>query len=102
LIISQEVIDTLQELRRLHYLNEELLEQLSVACKWIIENKVQPPNIQTLHSLLSRATSLLAEIEADTPKILQYQKLSRRKVTDSDDRREGNSSLNLTNAQTSC
>jgi hypothetical protein len=42
----------------------------------MIKNNVKPPNIPTLCSLLSRADSLLAEIKADSPKTLVYQKLS--------------------------
>jgi len=60
----------------MHQLNEELLEQLTEACKWIIENKIQPPNISTLYSLLSKAVSLLNESQADAPRIIQYQKLT--------------------------
>jgi hypothetical protein len=81
LTISQEVIETLQELKRMHQLNYELLEQLSVTCKWMIENNIESSNISSLCSLLTKADSLLAEIKADTPKTLVYQKLSRRKVT---------------------
>jgi len=72
----QEAIETLEELKRLHQLNYELLEQLSVTCKWMIENQIQSPNLPLLCSLLSRADSLLAEIKADSPKLLVYQKLS--------------------------
>jgi hypothetical protein len=82
LTISQEAIETLQELKRMSQLNYELLEQLSVTCKWMIENDIQSPNISRLCSLLSKADSLLAEIKADEPKNLVYQKLSRRMVTD--------------------
>jgi hypothetical protein len=76
LTISQEAIETLQELKRMHQLNYELLEQLSVTCRWMTENKIRSPNIVTLCSLLSKADSLLAEIKADSPKTLVYQKVS--------------------------
>jgi hypothetical protein len=71
-----EVIETLQELERMHQLNYELLEQLSVTCRWMTENKIQSPNILTLCSLLSRVDSLLAEMKANSPKTIIYQKLS--------------------------
>jgi hypothetical protein len=83
LTISQEVIDTLQELRRLHALNEELLEQLSVSCKWLLEHNALIPNAETLSSLLKKATALLSEIGADKPKILQYQAIRRNFTGDS-------------------
>lgn len=76
-----EIIDTLQELRRLHQLNLELLDQLSTSCGWILEHNISVPNAETICSLLSRAKSLLNEIQSDEPKLLQY-RVIRRKVTD--------------------
>jgi len=72
----QEVIDTLSELKRLHQLNFELLEQLNVVCQWILDNHTHIPNEGKLRSLLSKSLALLSEIHADTPKTLIYQKLS--------------------------
>jgi len=60
--ILDEVISTLQELRRMHQLNFELLEQLNVACSYLLENRITIPNQEKLASLLSKATSLLEEI----------------------------------------
>jgi len=81
-----EAIETLRELERMHQLNYELLEELFVTCRWMIENKIQSPNILTLCSLLSKADSLLAEIKADSPKTLVYRKISdkRKHLKDSD------------------
>jgi len=81
------IIETLQELERLHQLNLELLEQLNVICGWLVEHNISIPNPQALYSLLSKATSLLNEIENNNPKMLQYQAI-RRKVTEpkSDDK----------------
>lgn len=76
-----EIISTLSELKRLHQLNLELLEQLNISCGWLLEHNISIPNAETLCSLLSRAKALVAEIEADTPKIMQYSPI-RRKVTD--------------------
>jgi hypothetical protein len=68
----QEVIDTYQELQRMHQLNIELLEQLAVTCDYLLRNKVAMPNESTLVSLLEKAMTLLNEIQADKPKLLQY------------------------------
>jgi hypothetical protein len=68
-------------------MNLELLEQLNVACGWLIEHNMPIPNAETLISLIAKARTLLAEIQADNPKILQYNAI-RRKVTEekSDDK----------------
>ena len=71
-----EIIGTLKELKRMHQLNFELLEQLNVICKWILDNHIPIPNEEHMTSLLHRSLTLLTEIQADTPKILQYQKLT--------------------------
>jgi hypothetical protein len=71
-----EIIDTLTELKRMHQLNLELLEQLSVSCSWLMEHNVHIPNAETLCSLLKKATTLLGEIQADQPSIFQYQKVA--------------------------
>jgi len=70
------IIDTLQELERLHQLNSELLEQLNVICGWLLEHNIQIPDPELLLSLLQKAKALLKEIEADEPKLLQYPKLA--------------------------
>ena len=72
----QEVIDTLSELKRLHQLNFELLEQLNITCQWMIDAHVCIPNEEKMCSLLGKSLTLLSEIHADTPKVLQYQKLT--------------------------
>jgi cytoplasmic iron level regulating protein YaaA (DUF328/UPF0246 family) len=73
----------------MHQLNLELLEQLDVACGWILDNHITIPNSSLLASLLAKAKALLRELQSTEPKIMQYQKLSdkschsnRRKVTD--------------------
>lgn len=76
----QEVIDTYQELQRMHKLNIEMLEQLAVACDYLVTNQIQLPNASTFASLLSKAMVLMDEIQADEPKILQYT-TNRRKFT---------------------
>jgi hypothetical protein len=70
------IIETLQELERLHQLNSELLEQLNVICGWLLEHNIQIPNPQTLLSLLQKAKALLTEIQAEEPRVLQYPKLA--------------------------
>lgn len=71
-----EVVETLQELRRMHQLNMELLEQFSIACDFLLKSGVTIPNASTFASLLNKSMVLLNEIQADTPKILQYKMLS--------------------------
>ena len=71
-----EVAKTLQELKRLHQLNMELLEQFSISCDFLLKSGVKVPNASTFASLLNKALSLLNEIQADEPKIIQYQKIS--------------------------
>jgi len=71
-----EVADTLQELKRMHQLNMELLEQFSIACDFLLKSGIAVPNASTFASLLNKSMALLNEIQAKTPKILQYRKLS--------------------------
>lgn len=71
-----EAIETLQELKRMHQLNMELLEQFSVACDFILKSGIEVPNASMFASLLNKSMTLLNEIQADTPKILTYKKLS--------------------------
>lgn len=71
-----EIIETLSELRRMHQLNIELLEQLSVSCSWLMEQHIPIPNAEKIASLLNKAQSLIREIQSDEPKILQYKKLA--------------------------
>ena len=52
-----------------------MFEQLNVACQWILDNHIQIPNEEHLHSLLSKATALLNTLQADEPRIIQYGKL---------------------------
>jgi hypothetical protein len=74
--ILDKVIETFSELKRLHELNTELLDELCVAIDWVFENEPQVPNAKILYSLLNKSRALLSEIQADTPKILQYKKLA--------------------------
>ncbi|MFB3889517.1 MAG: hypothetical protein ACE14S_08495 [Candidatus Bathyarchaeia archaeon] len=71
-----EAIATLTELKRVHQLNLELLEQLSVACDWLMSNNIPVSNASTFASLLEKSVALLNEIQAESPKIIQYTKLS--------------------------
>lgn len=75
-----KIIETLQELERVHQLNLELLEQLDVVFEWIIKSDVPVPNREKLSSLLVRTHALLKELYSSSPQILQYQAI-RRKVT---------------------
>ena len=71
-----EFVDSLVYLKEMYRLNLELLEQLDVTCVWLIENHIPLPNTSTFTSLLTKAKSLLSEIQADEPKIIQYTKLA--------------------------
>jgi len=84
-----EVIDTLQELKRMHQLNMELLEQFSVACDFLLKSGVAVPNASTFASLPNKSMTLLNEIQAETPKILQYQKLADEKKQHIETDKEG-------------
>ena len=83
------IIETLQELERMHQLNLELLEQLGVVFVWILENDVPIPNKDKLDALLNKMHSLMKELySSNSLKILQYQKIAdenlQRKQTDED------------------
>jgi hypothetical protein len=71
--------ETMQELQRMHQLNLELLEQLDVACSFLLQNQVKIPNKSTFKSLLRKAWALMDEIRADE---INIHTVSRRKVTD--------------------
>jgi hypothetical protein len=74
----QEVVDTLNELKRLHQLNFELMEQLNIVCQWILDNHISIPNEGKMRSLLGKSLTLLNEICTDAPNvlILRCQKLA--------------------------
>jgi hypothetical protein len=71
-----EIVNTLQELRRMHQLNFELLEQLNVARACLLQNQISLPNQERLASLLSKATTPLGEINTRLPsdEFLQHKK----------------------------
>jgi hypothetical protein len=54
----------------------ELLEQISIACDYLLKSDVTIPNGNVLASLLNKAMTILNEIQSDSPTILQYQKLT--------------------------
>lgn len=57
-----EMKKALDEIIEMHQINLELLEQIDVVCKWILENKIEIPNREIMVSLLNRADTLLNEI----------------------------------------
>ena len=73
------VIEKYQELQRLHQLNAELLEQLNVTCSYFVEAGIPFPNFDVLYSLFRRSKALLNEIQAGTPKMVQYKALQQTK-----------------------
>lgn len=76
-----DIIEMFRELKRLHQLNLELIEQLCVTSDWLLEHNIPIPNPSSFVSLLNKAKALLIEIQANEPNSLQYT-TSRRKVTD--------------------
>lgn len=64
----------------MHQLNFELIEQLNIACQFIVDNNVSIPNELLLRSLVGKSLSLIAEMQAKESKTLQYSAI-RRKVT---------------------
>jgi hypothetical protein len=70
-------IQALQELQRMHQLNLELLEQLSVFAEWVINNHNSIPNRDKLESLLHKTQALMKELySSNSQNMLQYQKLT--------------------------
>lgn len=62
--ILEGIISTLSELNRMQKLNFELLEQLNVACDYLLKNYPNLPNNEKLATLLSKALALLKEIHS--------------------------------------
>lgn len=85
----QEIIDSLAELKRLHQLNFELFKQLNVVAQWILDNHIPIPNKELLCSLLDKSLTLQSEIQAKTPKTLQYQTLANEKKQGNETEEEG-------------
>jgi hypothetical protein len=85
----QSIIESLQELQRMHELNLELLEQLGIFADWIVANEISIPNKEKLESLIHKTQALLIELQSDSPKTLIYHGI-RRKVTDEENRQRGN------------
>lgn len=76
--LLEEATTTLSELQRIHKLNVELLETLSVTAQWLRiyaeKNNIPLPNISTYNSLVNKAEALIEEISSN-------ELLDRRKVT---------------------
>ena len=71
------VVETLQELQRMHQLNLELMEQLDVVFRWIINNDLDIPNKEKIVSLLNKTKALTKELySTNTTKTLHYHKLA--------------------------
>jgi hypothetical protein len=76
------IIQSLQELQRMHQLNLELLEHLGVFFQWILDSKIDISNKEKFESLLHKTKALMNELYClDSPKTLHYSAI-RRKVTD--------------------
>ena len=82
-LLLEEAQATLNELIKLHKLNQELLEVLSVTAQWVSnfseKNNIPFPNSSTYYSLVNKAEALLKEISTNYP---DYENIhSRRNVT---------------------
>jgi hypothetical protein len=76
----QVAIETLKELKRMHQLNLELLEQLNVTCQWIIDNNIQVSDEEHMSSLLNKSLTLLNEIYSKPYDDSYHDAQNRRKV----------------------
>ncbi len=96
--VIQEVVDTLNELKRLHQLNFELMEQLNVVCQWILDNHISIPDDGKMRSLLGKSLTLLTEIRTDVPNvlILRSQKLADEKKQHIETDEEGTAPQRIT------
>jgi len=78
--LLEEAYTTLGELVKMHKLNQELLETLSVTAQWLRsyaeKHNISLSNSSTFDSLINKATALLNEIQAGKPNVLQYRKLA--------------------------
>jgi hypothetical protein len=70
------IVQSLQELQRMHQLNLELLEQLGIVCEWILANNIPVPNREKFNSLLRKTHALAQELYLSSPKTIQYRKIS--------------------------
>jgi len=74
--LLKEVRDILNDVTRLRECNEELLETLTVALLWVRDyterNNVPIPNKSNLYSLLSRAKTLIDEMNMELPTIRRF------------------------------
>jgi hypothetical protein len=78
-----EIASTLQELNQMYQLNLELIENLAVTYAFIADNNIPIPNEEKFNSLLNKVRALLREMYlTEKRQIVQYRKVSRRKVTD--------------------
>jgi len=88
-----EIIQSLEELKGMHQLNYELLEQIDIIFGYFRENNIRLPNEEKLVGLLSKALALLSEIRSSTPKTLLFHKLSDDSYHEASNRRKVNRTL---------
>lgn len=71
-----DIIHNLQQLKEMHQLKLELLEQLDVTCGYVLDSNISVPNREHLASLLIKTKAILAEISSEKPQILIYRKIA--------------------------
>jgi hypothetical protein len=76
-ILAQNI----QELDRLKQLNYELLEELEVLLDYMHLSNFPIPDREKFNALLSKTHSTLTEIHCSSSLTIQFQSISRRKVT---------------------
>lgn len=78
--ILEEATATFQEIIRLHELNKELLETLSVTMEWVRnyaeKHSIPFPNGSAYNSLINKVDMLIDEITTDMPVFLKHYKLA--------------------------
>lgn len=74
--LLKDATATLNELLRMHELNQELLETLTVTMLWIKnyteKHNIPIPKKENLSSLINKAQSLINEISSDSTPFLQH------------------------------
>jgi hypothetical protein len=89
--LLRDATETLNELLRMHELNQELLETLTVTMIWIKKyaekHDIPLPKEASYCSLINKAQTLIDELSSESPNLLHYASsddFSQRKPSDED------------------
>ena len=69
-----ELREVITEAQMMHQLNLELIEELDITCKWLLETRIEFPNREKFVSMLNKIDALLNEIYS-THKMQYYYKV---------------------------